>query len=324
MRDPFFKEEIAVLRKFTPGPGNWVGKLDLFHLLDGLGFSMSYPSVATTALAAKLRVAKTEIKHVEMKHAELQNLLLEHIIPPLPRTWYEQSCVSVLARTMVQCRSIGVTAQSIKSALKPNPRSNSAKIAFQKEAYKQLLQKGPDKLNIEWRLRERLGRWQVQLAPRIVACRSMVLLKRIAKLVAPRVWVVVFKTLYNAWCTKRRFQEQGCCVFKCNPQALDAIEHYCHCPVFRKLHTDFLRTRPPNGMQEFLLLNHSSLGDDGLITNAVALYALFTAFNHFRINSPCNSQIVKDFLERSTYHGVLNHPRSRRVLQDRLKNFGRP
>ena len=69
--EKILQEEIATLRKFTPGPGNWVSKLDLFHLQDELGFCISYPSIATTALAAKLRVAATDIKDVENKHTEL-------------------------------------------------------------------------------------------------------------------------------------------------------------------------------------------------------------------------------------------------------------
>ena len=67
-------------------------------------------------------------------------------------------------------------------------------------------------------------------------------------------------------------------------------------------------------MQEFLPLNHASLGDDAVITNAVALYAFYTAFNHFKTHSPCNSQAVKDFLERSTYHGVLKQPTQQKGL----------
>lgn len=178
---------------------------------------------------------------------------------------------------------------------------------------------GPDKINIEFRMRDRLNRWELKLAPRFAASRSISLLKRLARLVAPKVWQVALKTLLNAWCTKRRFQEIGPCRFKCNPQARDSIEHYCRCPAVRQLHIGFLHVELPAGIQDFLLLPHPSWSDDRLTVCAVALFAVYTAFNWVRVNGSIDD--LTNFLERSCYHAVLKNPRSSKALQAAINNL---
>ena len=321
MPDSIFRDETQILRNFTPGPGNWVSKQDLFHLQAGLGFPTSYPSIQTMSLAAKLRVAATEVSHTQAKNNELENLLLEFINPPLPKACYQQSYVAVICRAVRQCRELGITICSVESAMRLKqgscPRKSSS---FQKEACEQLLAKGPDKMHFEWRFRARFARWDLQLAPRIAANRGITLLQKLSKLVAPRVWAACFKTLLNAWCTKRRFQEIGPCVFQCHPHAQDSIEHYCRCKCFARLHEHFFRTRPPRNLQEFLLLEHNSWDDDRLILNAVGLFAVYSTFNWARQGGQINNADIQECMERNAYHAVLNHQRSMKVLQMQINS----
>ena len=93
---------------------------------------------------------------------------------------------------------------------------------------------------ILYRLRHRLGRWGLDLFPRIAAQRCMLMLRRLARLVAPRVWAAVYRTLLNGWCTSRRFQQAGSCVFGCRHYE-DSIDHYLGCPALARFGRDSLR-----------------------------------------------------------------------------------
>ena len=99
---------------------------------------------------------------------------------------------------------------------------------FQKTAYASLLQK--QCVDAEHRIRCKLDRWKLPDPAGRVARRALSRLLLAFTLVAPRVAVVLFRTLWNGWCTARRFQEVGTCVFGCPGLAQDSIEHHSRCP----------------------------------------------------------------------------------------------
>ena len=66
--DEILQEETRIMRMFTPGPGNLINKNWLFHLKDSLGFQIAYPSIFSTALAAKLRVASSDVRDATCRH----------------------------------------------------------------------------------------------------------------------------------------------------------------------------------------------------------------------------------------------------------------
>ena len=172
-----------VLRKFAPGPGNWISKADLFHLKDGLGFQVAFPSVYSTALAAKLRVVTFEISNVRRRAESLRDLLLSVPSPPFPRSWYEQSHVILLNNACIHARTFKITAERVFQYIHARRKCEDAKPFFQCEATRLFLQSGPDELSFEWRMRDILARWPLQLAPRIAADRSISLLKRLSVLI---------------------------------------------------------------------------------------------------------------------------------------------
>ncbi|CAE8623190.1 unnamed protein product [Polarella glacialis] len=324
LEDPppdLLKSEVHVLRCLVPGPGNWISKKDLFHLADGLGFPASFPSIVTSALAAKLRVLRFDITDAISRAIELRTLLASSTCDPLFEPWYRQAHVFVSHQAQEQALNARVTARTIAAALSHLRTQTELRKSFQKEATIQLLIKGPDSYDVEFGLRCRFCRWQLQLSPRIAAVRSISLFRRLAKLVKPRVWAAVLRTHLNGWCTQRRFQQIGVCIFQCSPTARDCIEHYCFCDCFKHLHLQFLRTRPPSSMQEFLMLDHPSWDDDRLILNAVAVFALYIAFNWARLNAPDQEHILSEYLKRSCYHAVLGHARSQRALQCALDSW---
>ena len=318
--------ESICMRKFALGPGNWISTLDLFHLQDLFGLPVSFPSIRTYALASKLRVARFEIGDIHAKSRELTALLSNTVVKPVPHDWYERSCIRLLAAAVSQAEALRVTHASITQALKAKTSLSGAKLSafirihYQKEAYKQLLSKGCDGLDVERRHRHRQSRWALQAYPGISARWAASLFRRLASLVRPRVISSIARTHWNAWCTSRRFQQEGTCRFLCSPSACDSIEHYMFCPVFVSLATEILHLPKFDSMQDFLLLNHRLWDDGRLAVSAIAVHALYTAFNQARQGPfACPSDTV-DFMERCCRHQVLGHQKSKAFLASALQN----
>ena len=197
--------ESICMRKFAPGPGNWISALDLFHLQDLFGLPVSFPSIRTYALASKLRVARFEIGDIHAKSRELTALLSNTVVKPVPHDWYERSCIRLLAAAVSQAEALRVTHALITQALKAKTSLSGAKLSafirihYQKEAYKQLLSKGCDGLDVERRHRHEQSRWALQAYPGMAARWAASLFRRLASLVRPRVISSIARTHWNAW-----------------------------------------------------------------------------------------------------------------------------
>ena len=72
-----FDVEAQTLRKFAPGPGNRVQNSDLFNLDSCFGFPLAFPSLRTTAVAAKLRIAQYEVPRVSARAQHLTDAWLD-------------------------------------------------------------------------------------------------------------------------------------------------------------------------------------------------------------------------------------------------------
>ena len=85
------------------------------------------------------------------------------------------------------------------------------------------------------RMRLQLERWNLD-DPRgdRLARRALTNLHSLRRLCTPRVCSAVMRTVWNGWCTNRRFQKDslfsGACVLGCGGYTKDSIEHYARCP----------------------------------------------------------------------------------------------
>ena len=255
----------------------------------------------------------------------LQRALCSRPDLPLVAEWYQQNHCKILVEARDTAALYGVTHDSIVWALLANaPQAGDAnkhvKSNYQREAYRQLLQKGPDRIVAEERHRKKQRRWVLQVPARIGATRALTLFKRLPLLVRPRVVTSLARTHWNGWCTRRRFQQVGCCVLGCSVRADDSIEHYLHCPVLKEMLANFLHLPRFTSMQEFLLLDHRLWSDSRLIVSAVSVHVLYTTFNHARLTGPHSRECLHDYMERSCYHAVLNHKRSQAALNLAMSN----
>ena len=79
---------------------------------------------------------------------------------------------------------------------------------------------------------------------------------RLHGMVPPRIIAAIVRTWYNGWCTGRRFQQSGTCIFGC--QYEDSIEHYSRCPIVMNFGHRYLNLeRGGHNLERFLLLDVS-------------------------------------------------------------------
>ena len=134
-------------------------------------------------------------------------------------------------------------------------------------------------------------------------------LQKLPSLVPPRVCSAVFHTLWNGWCSARRFQQgkrpTNRCWLGCAGEAEDSIEHYCHCPVARGVLQKKLRIQLDqySCLPFFMLCTHAS-GDDELSTlTAMYIYAVYMTTNFYRKANVCDpiraSQCLGQYLIQS-------------------------
>ena len=172
-------------------------------------------------------------------------------------------------------------------------------------------------------MRKRLEKLEVPIYPRIRAQRAVLMARRLAKLTAPRVVAAVLRTLWNGWCTKRRFGSQGRCLF-CGCQKGDALEHISVCRTLAQFGTEHLRLQYHGGQQHrrmaFLLLDPpSELSDERLTLGALRVAASYQLHCKFRRrpDSLDGEGVVRRALEQSCKELVQGHERSLSVYDKR-------
>ena len=128
---------------------------------------------------------------------------------------YSRSCIIKLQDNLDDLKSKGITIKKIKLHIlgdKPESsvedraknRRDPIKLKFQRTAHTMI--KNLNHPNFQYRIREKLTRWKlggVEAKLGAIVHRRMLALQ---KTVAPRVQAAVFSTIWNRWCTHRRYQ----------------------------------------------------------------------------------------------------------------------
>ena len=207
---------------------------------------------------------------------------------------------------------------------------------FQRRAYLRLL--AHDAPHPTFRVRHKLSRWGLQDAsvhppppgtscrrntPGWQARRALANLQLLPSLVPPRVCGAVFSTLWNRWCTHRRYQQRHAphnrCVLGCGGAAEDSIEHYCRCPVTKHALERRLNLRQSEyaNLHSFLLCNGNIRTLEELTSIALLIYAVYNATNHYRRNAFGQDTDVHDAIAQWIREGAKRHGRATRTLDNR-------
>ena len=164
-------------------------------------------------------------------------------------------------------------------------------------------------------MRQRIVRWNLCGPELRMGRRAVNRLAQLRRLVPPRVSAAVLSTLWNRWCTARRFQRQGVCVLGCKC-AEDSIEHYASCPMIRCFGWTFLRLHwlPQEGLLHLLVL-HGALSDDSSLCRAAILtYAAWRTTETLRRAAVPQHNDARRMLEQYAREAVRGHPSAAAML----------
>jgi hypothetical protein len=221
-------------------------------------------------------------------------------------------------------RRLGISIDTVEDDLgscTPRPHTKAQTVKLQKGVQRaartslcQVLRVDP-----EQRLRKKLERWKLPLFPRIRAMRAVRVMKRLRSLVPPRVLAAVLRTWFNGWCTRRRFQGRGECLYGC-ACGEDSIDHYMRCNRLSSYGQTRLRlpTESSTGGQSlsFMLLEATSSVADATLTRRALLMAAAYRLHckHRRSDGLSEEDTLRRALDQAIKESTLGHLKAMQQL----------
>ena len=127
----------------------------------------------------------------------------------------------------------------------------------------------------------------------------------------------MWSSVWNRWCTARRFQKNGPCLLGCLNRC-DSIEHYMGCKVVRQVGWKVLRLQPDNDYEERkrLWLGVTSWTNTREATCWYLLvYAVYMTTNGRRNSKEKGGE--EEELKQHLRNAVEGHPKSAEVARGR-------
>jgi len=298
--DAWAQCELEALQRLLPGPQHWF-QVDALRSLQLLGFPKSIPDLHALSVAIRFRVASRENSRYGGLCACHRNYHLKattrrcDFLARLAKwsNWIESSALASLSEAVQTCGVKGVTAAGIESdiaegAARPWTAEVHRRVQrqFQRQTVTSISEGARPQL--EKTMRNKLDRWKIAVLPRCRVDRAIAALPCVAKKIPPRALAAVIRTLWNGWCTGRRFQnKEHQCMFGCR-FGQDSIEHYGTCTKvwdffaahFPPEHTP----RPDDRLTAFLLLNTAS-AQAAAHVEKLRSYALLVAATYLTHNT---------------------------------------
>ena len=194
-----------------------------------------------------------------------------------------------------------------------------AKRSLQKTIRKELIKKST--INSEARMRHKLERWKLSGFPGRTSSRFLRALELVKARLPPKVGAAVLRTAWNGWCTARRFQKQGKCLFGC-PSLMqeDSLEHYACCAVGLRFLRERLqyKDRIDRGHLIVLGVNSGKQSDDTCCRLALWSYVMYKSYNHLRLRSGCDlgADEVLGLMSQYLKDGLGGHEGANKIIRD--------
>ena len=318
--------EAAALRRLVPGPSSWIRPGDLHSLSRHHGMPQDFANLEVISLAARFRVAHREAANAGGLKSQQAVRRLDSLFASTDfiarggrwREWFTHSQYHNLEEAKRQMLGKGISIQSVEAGLgsdmpRPHTVAQTKKLAHgvQKAARSALtlaLHESP-----EARLRSKLERWPLPLFPRLRATRAAAITCRLRKLAPPRVLAAVLRTWFNGWCSQRRFQAKGRCLFGCS-LGEDSIEHYMRCSKLHLHARDRLKlplhmANDARGLSFMLLDSPSMLPDAQLTIRALLLAAAYGLHCKLRQQAPfADDETLRRALDQAIKEAAIGHP----------------
>jgi hypothetical protein len=294
------RAEEEALRGMVPGPFNWCLTNDLFALATHYGQARSFPSLRHLSLSARARMVLCENSsrgglQVHQKCIGVSLAARFSNQPPARQhlwgEWYDAGILQQMRDSEAQLGEYGLSSSGLwelaRGGTDPgedrDPRNKMARKCFQKTIRRELVKKL--EVNKVARMRFKLERCNLSGFPGLTASRFLCALEVVKANLPPKVGAAVLRTAWNGWCTSRRFQQHGKCVFGC--QSLiqeDSIEHYSGCAVGLFFLRQKLRFRDKVDRGHLIVLgaNSGNQSDETWCKLALWSFVMYKAFNHLR------------------------------------------
>ena len=324
--------EAVALCRMVPGPAKWALPADLHVLRRHFGMPHEFTDMHDLSRAARFRVFHREatptgglavpaaVRRLNALYADSDFIYRGGVW----RQWYLHSYYHNLAASVVELRQLGISISTVEAdlgsaAARPRTRGQERRLAHgvqraARAALSRVLRRCP-----EARFRAKLERWRLPLFPRIRATRAVRVLGRLRRLVPPRVVAALLRTWFNGWCTSRRFQGRGPCIFGC-ALGEDSVDHYVRCSCLHRHGEDRLRLPRTLSFEHrgvaFLLLDTSALLPDAVLTRrALLLAAAYRLHCRLRRGRPLvDAEVLRRALDQAVKESALGHAGAMRHL----------
>ena len=325
-----FESERRALARAAPGPHRWCALADLWNLDSGFGLGFSFRSLTCYAKASQMRVAIWESSaagglNLPDKIARVNRAWAStEFLGRRSRwaSWYHASHVLVLHRALQALSDLHLSPSSVISvlsggALRPWTRTihESTKSSTQRWLYARLME--PPSMWAEERVRYKLQRLMLPGIPRIVASRVLRRLRSLSRLVPPRVHAAVLSTIWNRWCTLRRFQvvsqTRHSCLLGCI-SGEDSIEHSLRCPVLLEVarrRLNLYLSGSDSWAAFFLASEGSGIDSESTLARlALLVYAVYRTTNAARNCGKLSQETARRAIHEAIYEGARGHARA--------------
>jgi exonuclease III len=317
--------EAAALRRLVPGPAKWVLPADLHALRTHHGLPHEFSDMEEVSFAARFRVAHKEASAsgglaVPSKVRRLNAHYAASVFLARCgrwRWWYQHSYYHNLEAAIQHGRHCGITLSSVEDELgatapRPHTKAQAKKLQHGVQRAARAALGRVRRSDPEARLHKKLLRWRLPLFPRIRAMRATRVMSRLRSLVPPRVLAAVLRTWFNGWCTKRRFQSSGECLFGCS-LGEDSVDHYMSCSRLHsygctRLRLSQGRTFADRGLSFMLLDATASLTDAVLTRRALLVAAAYRLHcRHRRSEGFREDAVLSRALDQAVKEAALGH-----------------
>ena len=342
--DSLLDDECKCIRKFAKGPGNWMRVQDIQDLRSLFHLHFEANSIRETALAAKLRLLFHENFNPIQAQDSIRDMSLDYdTLGRQDKQWIHSGIIYDLAQALLASTAQNATVEQVVASIdaaiprkQEETREDRKKLhkgVFQKFAVR-LLKQAVDRTHPFNFAYKRISRWDgnhdMDPMTARAARRCVKHIAMLPKLVTPRVQIAMLKTLTNAWCTARRFQQPSRpCKLGC-PDGCDSLEHYSRCPWVVQFaeHTMRLPTGAYRGMG-FWTMSCVDLSPTHLSRIAILVYSVWSALNsvnHVGTHALLPDQPLEERIPSSQSHclrllrrmaaqATAQHAKSRRLLR---------
>ena len=324
--DNFEDYEKKTIRSLLPGPTAWISAATL-HNLKELGFPMNFPSLRNMAIAARSRICR-ERDHVHRIHERAAQLRRDldncedWIQLQWAAKWSGRSFIfhvaqgdNIVQRRLEECTRLNILPQRyIDWQLRSTSLISTPSRMCSWQAVATSLMHDGTQRHLRTHIERRLRTLPLITLPGRRIDKAVAYMRRLSKLVTPRVLAATLRTFCDGWRTHSRYQRsRPCRLF--GLEDADNLAHIARCPrTWQWFEQHAKLSRPTLGSERdsffcmsdgydsffcSLLLEVSS--DDVVKTRGLAMYALYMVYNgarHQRHSSEEMPDAFKEYFRR--------------------------